>query len=89
METLYFDGPILTMLDGRKRVEALLVRDGIIVGKGWREEMLRLSDETPEMVDLKGSTLLPAFIDAHSHLSFLAYTQAMVDLTDSKDFQEI
>lgn len=56
METLYFDGPILTMLDGRKRVEALLVRDGIIVGKSLREEMLRLCDETPELVDLKGKT---------------------------------
>ena len=66
--TMYFGGDILTM-DGPipEYADALLVRDGRIEYVGSEEEAMRLAGKGHEMVDLKGKTLLPGFIDGHAH----------------------
>ena len=48
-----------------------LVRDGRIAAVGSGTELSALCPEAGR-VDLKGRTLLPAFIDAHSHLTAYA-----------------
>ena len=69
---LFFGGPILTMDDAQPNVEAVAVDDGIIVGVGSRAELEAdfLGPET-QLHDLKGRTLIPGFVDAHSHFSFV------------------
>ena len=61
-------GPILTM-EGDKPayVEAVVVADGKIVFAGSDTEALK--QKTPQTVvkDLGGKTMLPGFVDAHSH----------------------
>ncbi len=61
-------GPILTM-EGDKPtyVEAVVVADGKIVFAGSDVEALK--QKTPQTVvkDLSGKTMLPGFVDAHSH----------------------
>src|SRR5699024_4954058 len=42
-----------------------------------------------EKVNLKGKTLMPAFIDPHSHISVVAQTAFMADLSETKDFEDI
>lgn len=87
MDTLYFGGDILT-LEPDLSAEALLVRDGRILAVGAREEMRALSPQA-EHVDLDGRALLPAFIDAHSHLSAMANRQLQVPLGGAGSFEEI
>ena len=41
------------------------------------------------MVDLQGNTLMPAFIDAHSHITALASTLSSVNLTDAQSLEEV
>ena len=38
--------------------------------------------------DLKGHTLMPAFIDAHSHFVQTAQSIKMCDLSDTESFEE-
>lgn len=47
--------------------QALLVEDGVIRAVGSEAEVRAAAGRDCEMVDLKGHTLMPAFIDAHSH----------------------
>ncbi|WP_201785788.1 amidohydrolase [Elizabethkingia ursingii] len=64
---LYFGGDILTM-DGPtpKYAEAVWVKDHKLAYVGSLSEAKRLAKGAQE-VDLKGKTLMPSFIDPHSH----------------------
>jgi predicted amidohydrolase YtcJ len=67
-DSIYVGGDIVTVDDARPGVEALAVKDGMILAVGSRAELVSAhqgADTT--IVDLGGKTLLPAFIDAHSH----------------------
>lgn len=66
-ETIYRGGSIVTMDDGVPTAEALAVRDGRIVAVGAEADVLKLRGDQTRLVDLKGRTLLPSFIDAHGH----------------------
>lgn len=67
-EQIYFGGPILTMNDAQKQVEALAVSGGLILAVGTRDEIFALRGPGTRMVDLQGRTLIPGFVDPHSHL---------------------
>ena len=75
--TVYSNGDILTMAGPAPRyVEALVVRDGEIAYAGDRSGAIALAGPGAAQVDLRGRTLLPGFIDAHSHL--LMYADSLV-----------
>lgn len=66
---MYYNGDILTMEgDSATYAEALVAKDGKILFVGTKEEAMNAAGEGHEMVDLKGQTLLPGFIDAHGHI---------------------
>ena len=75
--TVYYDGDIITMEgDSVQYVEAVVVNDGKIVFVGSKDEAFKTAGEGYEMIDLKGQTMLPGFIDAHGHV-FAAGIQAL------------
>jgi predicted amidohydrolase YtcJ/heat shock protein HslJ len=67
-DTIYHGGSILTMA-GKDPiyVEALAVKDGKIVFAGAKDAALKMKDDSTKVVDLSGKTLLPGFLDGHSH----------------------
>ena len=65
--TIYRGGVVLTMDEGDRVAEAVAVGDGRILAVGVEADVLALADEQTERVDLKGRTLIPAFIDPHGH----------------------
>ena len=75
--TVYSGGDILTMA-GREPAyaEALAVRDGKILAVGTRAEVAKAAGAGATQVDLAGKTLVPGFIDGHSHL--LNYADSLV-----------
>lgn len=77
---LYFNGDILTMEGNAPNyVEAIATQNGkiIFIGKlNEAEEKFKNSFK----IDLKGKTLLPGFIDPHSHFGMVSNTMGQVDL---------
>jgi predicted amidohydrolase YtcJ len=66
---IYTNGSIITMLgDTAQYVEAIAVRNGRILAVGSRAEVAAAAGASASVVDLMGQTMLPGFIDAHSHL---------------------
>ncbi|MDX2039477.1 MAG: amidohydrolase [Isosphaeraceae bacterium] len=66
--TIYVGGPIVTMEESTRTVEALAIADGKILAVGPRAEVEAAhKGERTRIVDLAGKTMLPGFIDAHSH----------------------
>ena len=72
MQKLYYGGDIITMREEGDAPEALLAADGKIVYVGELAEARKRCLPEAEEIDLKGRTLMPSFIDPHSHISMLA-----------------
>ncbi len=67
-DTIWHGGSIVTMNDGAPFAEAVAVKDGRIVRVGKSDAVLRAErGPATELRDLAGRTMLPGFIDPHSH----------------------
>ncbi len=66
-ETIFYGGDIVTINDAQPTAEALAVADGKILAVGTKDDVLKLKGSATAVVDLAGRTLLPGFLDAHSH----------------------
>ena len=66
---IFVGGPIVTVDDAKPSAEAAAVRDGKIVAVGSRAEVMQLQGAATEVVDLKGRTLAPGFVDGHAHFA--------------------
>ena len=89
MQKLYYGGDIITMVEERDRPEAVLVEDGKIRFVGGLAEAKALCGGKAELVDLKGHTLMPSFIDGHSHISMYARFAGFPDISECTSFVEI
>lgn len=89
MDRIYFGGDIVTMKCEGDTAEAVLTSGGRIKAVGTLEEMGTLADSGVERFNLDGRTMLPAFIDSHSHLSMLALNLAKADLSQARSFDDI
>lgn len=67
---LYFNGDIITM-EGNSPAyaEALVVKNKKIQFVGSSEEAIKIAGNNHQMINLKGKTLLPGFIDGHAHFA--------------------
>lgn len=67
-DTIYAGGDIVTVNDAQPAVESVAVKDGRILALGARSEIEAAHQgQATKGVDLAGKTLLPGFIDPHSH----------------------
>ena len=82
MMTLFFNGDVLTMENESDCPEAVLIDEDHIVATGSYDDLLALAGAHCQLVDLMGHTLMPSFIDAHSHISGYAFSlmQASVEV---------
>ncbi|HEY7350352.1 MAG TPA: amidohydrolase [Ktedonobacterales bacterium] len=84
------NGSIYTMDATQPRVEAVALDPdtGKIAGVGSSEEMRRLGGPLAELIDLRGHTVLPGFIDAHIHLLSYNHQLHAVNLLGTRSEQE-
>jgi predicted amidohydrolase YtcJ len=74
-ERIYVGGTILTVADASPRAEAVAVASGRIIAVGKKADVLACRGEQTEVVDLAGRTLVPGFVDGHSHFFALVDVQ--------------
>ena len=66
-DMILLNGKVLTM-DGNDTIaEAVAVNEGRIVGVGDSRQIEALAGSETKKLDLRGNTLLPGFIEAHTH----------------------
>lgn len=83
----YYGGNVLTM-EPELYAQALLAENGRILAVGSRE---RLESEAgdAQRIDLRGGVLLPAFLDAHGHISSYAASLLQPGVGEAKSFGEM
>ena len=89
MDILFTNGTIRTLERCGPTAQALLVRDGRIAAAGSRTAVEGRAERTARRVDLAGRTLLPAFLDAHSHFTAVANQFLQVDLSGCRSWADI
>ena len=79
---------IYTVNEAFTVAEAMAVQDGKIVAVGSNDEILK-NYQADSVVDAKGATVYPGFVDAHAH--FLGYGQSLyaVDLMFADSWEEV
>lgn len=81
--TLYRGGPIVTMDgDTPQTVEAVVTTGDRITFAGPEKQARKAAGKDAAIRDLKGATLLPGFIDAHSHFTLATMMAGGLDLRD-------
>lgn len=82
-------GRIVTVDEGLGDVEALAVRDGMIIGAGsWRILKSFVGPKT-EVVDLDGRLAIPGFIEGHAHFTGVGESAQILDLRKVTSWSEV
>jgi len=68
LTTVFSGGTILTVDKEFSEVQAIAIRGTKILAVGTAAEVLTAAGKDARIVDLSGKTMLPGFIDAHTHV---------------------
>lgn len=66
-EAILYNANILTVDARQPRAQAVAIAEGRFLAVGTNEEIRQLATSRTRMVDLAGRTVVPGFIDGHSH----------------------
>lgn len=79
---------IYTVNNAFEIVEAIAIRDGKIIATGSSKEINETFEAT-ETIEAKNQFVYPGFYDAHAHLYRLGVTMQIVNLRDTKSYDEV
>jgi predicted amidohydrolase YtcJ len=79
-DLILLGGTVRTMDPTRPVAEAIAIKNGRIVSVGSRGEVTALKASGTEVIDAKGGTILPGFIDPHVHIVMGAVLGTFVDV---------
>ena len=71
-DTVFLHGHVITVNEKDEIAEAVAVSGNQICMVGTSEEVQAAIGAETKVIDLRGRTLMPGFIDAHMHLTLLA-----------------
>ncbi len=85
VDTIYFNGNVITLDSDELVAEAIAIKNGKITAVGDSKAIMSMSGENTRKINLNGKTLVPGFIDAHSHLSGVAVQVGTANLLPPPD----
>lgn len=86
----FLNGHIYISFCPKKETGGLLVAEGRVLSAGREDQVKDLAERLgAEVIDLKGRTLLPGFIDSHAHLDEVGLSLRSLDLRGTKSLEEL
>lgn len=76
---VFINGEVITVRPDDHVFQAAAVRGNEICAVGTTEEVLNLSGPETQILDLRGNSLLPGFVDSHLHMLLYGTNQLGVD----------
>ena len=89
MKKILYNADFITLDGENQNIEAILINNGKIEKVGKEKEVLALKDSKTEVIDLSKKTVMPSFIDAHSHFFAVANDLSQANLNNCKSFDHI
>ncbi len=84
-DTIYLGGHIITIDDAAPSAEALAVKDGKILAVGAKADVLKTKGDATKIVELGDKTLVPGFVDGHSHFGGVGVQTVSANLLSPPD----
>jgi len=66
-DTIIYRGTVVTVDDSNPSAEASAIKDGRIVAVGYEPRVMAWRGDDTEVINIAGQTVVPGFIDGHSH----------------------
>jgi predicted amidohydrolase YtcJ len=85
---LIIKGNIITVVNQKPRAEAIGIKGEKIVSVGTVKEVEADAGKATKVLDLKGKTILPGFIDSHAHPMGTGKNRLGVDMSSVKTVKE-
>lgn len=86
---LIHGGPIYTVDSIQPIVEAVAIKNNIIIFAGNLKEAEAFKNDQTQLIDLKGKTMTPGLIEGHGHFMGLGYNELNLDLINTTSYQDI
>jgi len=83
-DAIFFGGDVITVNDRQPTAEAVAIQDGKIIFVGPKKGAFRLQGDTTELIDLKGQTLMPGFVNPHTHITLIGLMAVATDVSPFK-----
>ncbi len=87
-DVIVINADVYTSDVGQPRAEAFAVHDGKFLVVGAPEDARALAGDDTEVIDANGATLVPGFVDGHTHLVLGSGLATGVDLSEIEDKDE-
>src|SRR5690349_16560593 len=71
-DLVLWEGKVITVDPNDSIAEAIAVKGGRIIAVGHTNEISKLIGKQTQVVQLGGRTVLPGFVDAHTHIEGIA-----------------
>jgi len=88
-DLIIFGGTIHTLDTANNSPQAIAVADDTILFIGGLDEAMKLRHDKTLVLDLKGKTLTPGFIEGHGHMMGLGYNELNLDLMGIESMEAI
>lgn len=88
-DLVLLNGNIYTVDTARPLASAMAVRAGRVLFVGSDTHARGLATGSTNVIDLRGATVVPGFVDAHAHLLGLGNTLRRVNLAGSTSYDEV
>lgn len=77
-DTIFYGGPVVTVNAKNEEVQAIAVQGGKIVALGTKDAVTKdWQTKTTQVIDLKGQTLMPGFVEPHVHIMVTAVFEGL------------
>ncbi len=83
------NGEVITVDENFSICEALAVKDNKIIAVGTNRDILTLQGNHTQVIDLKGKSLIPGFIDSHAHLELYGTNKLGENCKDVDSIEDI
>ena len=84
-DVIFHNGIIITIEESLPLAEAIALRNGLIQAVGTSEDIFALQGPETKMIDLQGKTIMPGFVDPHTHILNDAEAHLGLNLDEALD----
>ncbi len=88
-DLVLLNGNVITLDKDKPRAEALAIRKDTIVAVGSGDEISDFINASTKVIDLKGATVIPGFVESHAHFLGLGKALLSLDLSKAENWDEI
>jgi len=85
--TVFTGGTVLTVDDDFSEAEAIAIHGNRILAVGTNAEVRKAAGDGAKIIDLEGKTVLPGFIDPHTHVVAGSIVDSVMDYVGMARFQ--